>query len=326
MSRSRGEIARGLALGRPAHAERAHQPVGVAASASRRTPTAGPRSRGGRTRAATAGPAPWQKPSAKIRSACAARADVGNAVAVAQHVDRRFEARDEQPARGLRQRPLEELVPAPRPPRPAARCGERPRERSSSRAPDPYGPDCLRARSKRSALRLGCALAGQLAGALEHGLAGVVGLQHGRVAGLAQDLAHQPLDAGERQLGDQRAVLQLLDDRAPLALPAGALGGDPDARDPRRRHRAGDAASPRGRRSGRSRAGARSSRLEIRTSLDPVEAEVARVVALEVVAEQVPALAPVHQRVRLDRALGELVLVLLVVVERQQARARRSPR
>src|SRR6185503_13835813 len=50
------------------------------------------------------------------------------------------------------------------------------------------------------------------------------------------------------------------------------------------------------------------------------EPEVARVALGWVVAEHVPALSPVDQRVRLDRALGELVLVLLVVLDRQQAR------
>ena len=50
----------------------------------------------------------------------------------------------------------------------------------------------------------------------------------------------------------------------------------------------------------------------------------ARVLAVEVVAEHVPALLAVDQRVGLDRALGELVLVLLVVLDRRAAATRRS--
>src|SRR5205823_1066962 len=49
--------------------------------------------------------------------------------------------------------------------------------------------------------------------------------------------------------------------------------------------------------------------------LHPVEAEVARVLASEVVAAEVPALRPAHELVGLDLALHELVLVLLVVVD-----------
>src|SRR5205085_3163121 len=70
-------------------------------------------------------------------------------------------------------------------------------------------------------------------------LAGVLGLQHGGVAGLLEDLAHEPGDAGEAQLDDQRAVLQLLDDRALLARPARAFGRDPQARAARGGHLAG---------------------------------------------------------------------------------------
>src|SRR6185312_12013535 len=51
--------------------------------------------------------------------------------------------------------------------------------------------------------------------------------------------------------------------------------------------------------------------------LHPIEAEVASVVAAEVVAAEIPALRAAHQLVGLDLALDELVLVLLVVMELQ---------
>ena len=60
--------------------------------------------------------------------------------------------------------------------------------------------------------------------------------------------------------------------------------------------------------------------------LHPVEAEVAGVVAAEVVAAEVPALGAADQLVGLDLALDELVLVLLVVVELEHAAASRSHR
>jgi hypothetical protein len=49
--------------------------------------------------------------------------------------------------------------------------------------------------------------------------------------------------------------------------------------------------------------------------LHAVEAEVTRVGGAEVIAAEVPALRPVHELVRLDAALDELVLVLLVVMK-----------
>src|ERR1700730_19145862 len=52
--------------------------------------------------------------------------------------------------------------------------------------------------------------------------------------------------------------------------------------------------------------------------LDAVESEMAHALAHQVVARHVPTLAPVDQCVRLHRAARELVLVLLVVLERQQ--------
>ncbi len=109
-----------------------------------------------------------------------------------------------------------------------------------------------------------------------------------------------------------------------LARPARALGRDPHARAARRRHLAG--AQPavdlgRGIDLG--------ARLELLVgdvhALDAVEAEVAHAVALGVEAGDVPALASVGQRVRLDPARRELVLVLLVVVELDHAAAARSP-
>ena len=59
-----------------------------------------------------------------------------------------------------------------------------------------------------------------------HGLARVLGLEHGGVAGFLEDLAHEPVDAGEAQLDDDRAVAALLHDAPRLARPARALGGD----------------------------------------------------------------------------------------------------
>src|SRR5207244_3493964 len=51
---------------------------------------------------------------------------------------------------------------------------------------------------------------------------------------------------------------------------------------------------------------------------DPIQAEVADGVLGRVKRRDVPAFPPVDQRVRLDDALGELVLVGLVVVEPQE--------
>jgi hypothetical protein len=64
--------------------------------------------------------------------------------------------------------------------------------------------------------------------------------------------------------------------------------------------------------------GAASNALEHLRRLDAVQAEVAHVVLGRVEAGDVPALAAVDERVRLDRALGELVLVGLVVLQAQQ--------
>ena len=69
--------------------------------------------------------------------------------------------------------------------------------------------------------------------------------------------------------------------------------------------------------------------LEHLGGLDAIQAEVAHVVLGRVEAGHVPALAPVDERVGLHRALGELVLVGLVVLQAQQVagddRLRRHP-
>ena len=70
-------------------------------------------------------------------------------------------------------------------------------------------------------------------------LARVLGLQHRSVARFLEDLAHEPVDAGEAQLDDDRAVAALLNHAPRLARPARALGGDPHACAARRRHLAG---------------------------------------------------------------------------------------
>src|SRR3954470_21145384 len=54
--------------------------------------------------------------------------------------------------------------------------------------------------------------------------------------------------------------------------------------------------------------------------LDPVELEVPDAVLVEVIALDVPALTTVLQPIGLDRALRELVLVLLVVLELEHPR------
>src|SRR5579863_637655 len=151
----------------------------------------------------------------------------------------------------------------------------------------------------------------------EHRLAGVGRLEHRRVAGLLENLAHQPVDTGEAQLNGDRAVIEAPYDASLLARPAGPLWGDPDARDPRR----ADLAGPRP-------AVDVSRRVDLRARLEAllgglgathaVEAEMADVLALGIVGRDIPALAAVDQRVGLDLALGVLVLVLLVVVELEE--------
>ena len=66
-----------------------------------------------------------------------------------------------------------------------------------------------------------------------------LGLEHDRVAGLLERLAHEPVDAGEAELDDHRAVLELGDDVALLARPARALGRDPHPSAARGGHLAG---------------------------------------------------------------------------------------
>src|SRR5581483_10195805 len=61
-------------------------------------------------------------------------------------------------------------------------------------------------------------------------VASVGGLEHDGVTRLLERLADQPVHAGEAELHDQGAVLQLGDDVTLLPGPAGALGGDPHAR------------------------------------------------------------------------------------------------
>src|SRR2546427_123319 len=63
-----------------------------------------------------------------------------------------------------------------------------------------------------------------------------------------------------------------------------------------------------------------------RGALHEVESEVAHAVARRVEGRHVPALAPVHQRVGLHAALGQLVLVLLVVLHLEQPVARDGAR
>src|ERR1039458_1599571 len=72
-----------------------------------------------------------------------------------------------------------------------------------------------------------------------HRLARAGGLQHSRVAGFLEDLAHEPVHAGEAQLDDDRAVGALSHDAAGPARPARPPGGDPYARAARGLHLAG---------------------------------------------------------------------------------------
>ena len=137
-------------------------------------------------------------------------------------------------------------------------------------------------------------------GAPPDGLAGVLGLEHRGVAGFLEDLAHQPVDAGEAQLDDDRSVASLLHHPARLARPARPLG-ETHTRAARRLHlaRAQPAVDLR-------RGVDLRPRLERllgdRRALDPVQAEVAHAVALGVERRDVPALAPVRQRIGLDPA------------------------
>ena len=102
----------------------------------------------------------------------------------------------------------------------------------------------------------------------------VLGLEHDRVAGLLEHLAHEPVDAGEAELDDHRAVVELGDHGPLLARPPRALGRDPDAR----AARGGDLAGPRPAVDVGRRIHVRA-RLEVlvgdRRRLDPVQAEVA---------------------------------------------------
>src|SRR3954447_13008157 len=75
----------------------------------------------------------------------------------------------------------------------------------------------------------GCGLAQRL-GRVEHGLAGVGGLEDDGVAGLLEHLAHEPVGPGEGELDDHGAVAERLGHRTLLAGPAGARGGDPHPR------------------------------------------------------------------------------------------------
>src|SRR3954470_2897696 len=151
---------------------------------------------------------------------------------------------------------------------------------------------------------------------LAHGLARVVRLEHGRVARLGEHAAHEPVGALERDRDDDRAVGELLGHRLVLARPAGALRRVPDARDPRRRHLAG--ARPPLDVAERVDLAARLERVvEQRGVLDAVEAEVAQAVLVDVDRGDVPALAPVEERVRLDRPRRQLVFVGLVVLHAQ---------
>ena len=120
---------------------------------------------------------------------------------------------------------------------------------------------------------------------------------------------------GVGKLDDDGAVGQLLDHGALLAQPAGPLGRDPDPGDLGGRHLAvGHPALDPGQlldlgpRLEASRSASVASL--IRSSLKWRTPLFGQVVALDV-----PALAAVLQPVGLDRALGELVLVLLVVLE-----------
>ena len=133
-----------------------------------------------------------------------------------------------------------------------------------------------------------------------------------RISRTSQDVA------GVGQLDDDGAVGQLLDHGALLAQPARPLRRDPDAGDVGGRHLAvGHPALDAGQLLD---LGARlEGLLGERRLLDPVELEVANAVFGQVVALDVPALVAVLQPVGLDRAFGELVLVLLVVLELEDA-------
>src|SRR5450755_871861 len=141
--------------------------------------------------------------------------------------------------------------------------------------------------------------------------------EHDRIAGFFEYLAHEPVDPGEAQLDDHRTVLELADHVALLPRPAGAVGGHPDLRSARRRHFAGS--RPPVHVGGRIYVWSRLERLGGHAGrLDPVKPEVANAVAGRVEAGHVPALAAIDQRVGLNQPRGELVLVLLVVLEREQ--------
>src|SRR5205807_5716427 len=119
-----------------------------------------------------------------------------------------------------------------------------------------------------------------------------------------------------------RAVAELLDHPAVLARPARPLGGDPYTRCARRGHLAG--AGPALDVGLDPRAG-----LELvvahRRRSDPVEPEAPGGVALGIEGVHVPPLLAVQELVRLHLARGEDVLVLLVVLELEQALLRDRP-
>src|SRR5579875_3716443 len=150
-----------------------------------------------------------------------------------------------------------------------------------------------------------------------YGCARIGGLKHGRIACLFEHLAHEPVDPRQRKLDDHRAVGQLRQHRALLARPPRPFGRDQHTCATGSGHLAG--AWPAGDVGGRIDV---VSRLEALVGhlggLEAVEPKMPDRAARAVEARQVPAIAPVDQRVRLNCPRRELVLVLLVVLESEQ--------
>ena len=204
------------------------------------------------------------------------------------------------------------------------------RHRPRVRGDDPSDLRMTRRDSPRVLAEAGCTAARSTAAGDLFGdrLAGVLGLEHDGVAGAAEDLAHQPVGRRRRAARRRRRRRRAPRPRCAPRAAQRARSGETQTRATLRRSATSPcAASPRPRPAPRPRGAARSARSETVGLLDPVEPEVADAVAGRgrSSATYQPS-RPFVERVGLDRALGELVLVLLVVLELEHAAGRRSPR
>src|SRR5215207_4301390 len=153
---------------------------------------------------------------------------------------------------------------------------------------------------------------GKLLSSLQNRPARLVRLEHDGVARLLENLAGEPLVRRVRALEDHGAVGELGGTGMVLAHPARSLWGDPDARRAARLDLPGREPAVHVGLDSWARLEALVEHIHLAHAVEPVRA---RRLLAEVPAVDVPTLLAVHELVRLDRPLGELVLVLLVVVD-----------